>query len=333
MTRLFFLSIWMLLFFTSFSQDKKFTVLASASMIADMTEVITGGLVDVQCIVPIGGDPHLYEPTPKDVMKVAAADLILVNGLTFEGWLNELIDNSGTEAEVVTITNGIQPITSLQYQNATDPHAWMDLSNGLIYIDNIRDALKKLDPLHTEEFAFNHGVYKQQMEDLDKYIFEQIQSIPKEKRILITSHDAFQYYGKRYGVTLESILGVSTDADVQTADVIRLNQVIRTKNIPAVFIESTINPKLLEQLAKDNNIEVGGQLFADSIGDKESPAPSYLAMLKHNTDTIVKALSKEASDNSSTNDKESGPNWVLYAVILIFFIGGFGVVFRKLNQS
>jgi ABC-type Zn uptake system ZnuABC Zn-binding protein ZnuA len=236
---------------------------------------------------------------------VSSADLILKNGLTFEGWLNELIENSGTRGEVVLITEGVDAITSEKYHNSADPHAWMDVSKGLKYIENIKDALVQLDPDNKEVYEFNYGVYRKQLEDLDLYIQTEIQKIPEQHRILITSHDAFQYYGKRYGIQLESVLGISTESEAQTSDIIRLNRVIRENKVPAIFIESTINPKLLEQLAKDNHVKIGGQLYADSIGEKDSPASSYLDMLKYNTDVIVKALNVEMMEEKIEEVAES----------------------------
>lgn len=311
-----------------FSQEKK-TLVATASMMADMATNISGGLVEVKCIVPIGGDPHLHEPTPRDAQLVNKADLIIKNGLTFEGWLNELIENSGTKAKTIRVTEGIQPIQSTQYKNSADPHAWMDASLGLKYIENIKNALVELDPDNASVFEFNYGIYKQQLEDLDQYIKTEIQKIPAKKRVLITSHDAFQYYGRAYGIQLEAILGTSTDAQAQTSDIIRLNKVIRANKVPALFVESTVNPKLLKQLAADNDIQIGGQLYADSIGDKDSPAPTYLDMLKHNTDVIVAALTRESSPEiSAIPSEEGGSSWWLWGIIAGLLIGGFVLMLR-----
>jgi zinc/manganese transport system substrate-binding protein len=308
-----------------------YKVVATASIFADMVSVISGGQVDVESIVPIGGDPHIHEPTPRDARIVAEADLILKNGLTFEGWLNELIENSGTNAEVVLITEGIEPITSMTYQNSADPHAWMDAQNGIIYIENIKEALSKLDPEHADIYQFNYQLYKQQLEDLDAWIAGQIELIPPQKRVLITSHDAFQYYGRRYGVQLEAILGTSTDAEAQTSDLMRINQVIQENEVPAVFIETTVNPKLLEQIAKDNEVVIGGKLFSDSIGDETSAAPSYLDMLRHNTTTIVKALTAEQSAaEEDTGTSSSVWFWILLGVALI---GGFMFLIVYLNRQ
>lgn len=297
--------------------EERLSVVATASMISDMTKNIAGGLVDIKTVVPIGGDPHIYEPTPGDAQMIANADLILKNGLTFEGWLNELIEYSGTKAKVVTVTDGIAAIKSLVYQNATDPHAWMDVSNALTYIENIKKALIQLDPKHANVYNQNFDAYYEKLVKLDDYIKERIQEIPEKKRILITSHDAFQYYGRRYGISLESVLGVSTDADVQTSDMIRITKVIKESGVPALFVESTINPKILEQLAADNHISIGGKLYADSIGDKDSPAPSYYDMLKHNTDVIVDALS---APNNYQKSKSSGNTLYLYAFLGILMV-------------
>lgn len=300
--------------FSLFSQpEKPFKVVATASIFADMAKNIAGDRIMVETIVPIGGDPHLHEPTPRDARLAAEADLILRNGLTFEGWLNELIENAAPNVPTKLITEGISAIESENYKGSSDPHAWMSAKNGLIYIKNIKDAFVELDPEGSEQYEFNYGVYKQQLEALDAYIEKQIQKIPEEKRVLITSHDAFQYYGRRYGIRLESILGISTDAEAQTSDITRLNEVIQSTNVPAVFIESTVNPKLLQQLASDNEVKIGGKLFADSIGDEASDAPTYYDMLKYNTDTIVKALMSETEEVEEIEESQS--SWWLYVLL------------------
>lgn len=318
-----------------FANQPKKLVVATASIFADMAENIAGGHVDIKTIVPIGSDPHLYTPTPSDAQLLAKADLILRNELTFEGWLKKLIENSSTAGDIMTITEGVKPIESLVYKNSTDPHAWMDASNGLIYIENIKNALVKIDPDNKEVYEINYGVYKQQLEDLDTYIFKAISKIPLSQRILITSHDAFQYYGRRYGVQLESIMGVSTEAEAQTSDIRRLNEVIRKNNVPAVFIESTINPKMLQQLAKDNNVEIGGELYADSIGEKDSKAPSYYDMLKYNTDVIVKALSRvvEANEKEEIVEDAESNSLFIWGLVGLLFIGAFFFVVKKMNGN
>jgi ABC-type Zn uptake system ZnuABC Zn-binding protein ZnuA len=306
------------------AQDKPLVV-ASASIFADMASVIGGDLIETASIVPIGGDPHIYEPTPGDVRLLVKADLILQNGLTFEGWIKDLIYNSGSTATVVTITEGIEPITSEQHQNATDPHAWMEPVNGKIYALNIKEALLRLLPDKKEQIIAQYDKYILQLDELDRYIRERIGKIDTNKRILITSHDSFHYYGRRYGLQLESVLGTSTDADVRTSDLMRLNEVIQTHKIPVVFIESTINPKLLNQVAADNNISIGGKLYSDSLGDKDSPADTYLNMIRHNTDVIVNGLTSltnnaAPSSTGSVNVLLIGGGFLLIILIVLFLL-------------
>lgn len=300
--------------------QEKPLVVATASIMADMAKTLGGDLVNVRSIVPIGGDPHIYEATPEDARLAQKADLIIKNGLTFEGWLNELIENSGTRAEVVTITSGIKPVESMTYENAFDPHAWMDPLLGKVYVKNTGEALIRLLPEYEEEIRFNMDVYLGQLEDLYQYCLKRVQEIPESRRILITSHDAFQYYGRRFGLRLEAILGTSTDAEVQTSDMTRVSRVIEQSGVPAVFIESTINPKLLQQLADDHGIVIGGQLYSDSLGDREGPASTYLKMIRHNTDLIVDALKSERSEAPEKHATEYRMYWIIVGIALLVLI-------------
>ena len=321
-------------FYLSAKAQEKPLVVCTASMIADLVNEICGEEVEIKTIVPVGGDPHIYEPKPSDAQLAAKADLIFKNGLTFEGWLTELLENSGTKAKIVAVTEHVDPIKSQEYKGSSDPHAWMNVSLVATgYIRSIKDALVALKPESAEIFNFNYGVYKQQLEDLDKYITDQIASIPKGKRVLITSHDAFQYYGIRYGIKLESIIGTSTDAQAQTSDIVRLQKVIKEGQVPAVFVESTIDPKMLKQIASDNGAVVGGELFADSLGDEESGADTYYKMMKSNTDKIVTALKQENTavvhDESESNNSTT---YLLYGLLALLLVGGFFLVLKSINK-
>lgn len=310
-------------------------VVTTASMIADMAKNIGKDHVEIKCIVPIGGDPHTYKPTPNDAKLVAHANLILKNGLTFEGWLNELIGNSGTKANTVTVTEGINTIVSDKYKTP-DPHAWMDPKNGVKYAENIANALGELLPMHKAEFQKNYQAYRAKLVETDQYIRKEIEKIPATKRFLITSHDAFQYYGKAYGLSLKSVLGTSTDADIQTKDVIELQKVIKSAKVPAVFIESTVNPKTLKQIAADAGAVIGGKLLSDSLGDEALGGTTYISMLKQNTDVIVKGLT-EAKPAEETVTKApiggSSQNGRLITIFLgsLFALGLF-YMFRKTKK-
>lgn len=328
MIRKCFLFIALTYFAANIYSQQKPKVVSSASMINDIAFNIGGDLVELGMIVPIGGDPHIHVPTPNDAHKVNEADLILINGLTFEGWITELIENSGTEGATVVVTNGVEPLRSLAYQNSTDPHAWMDVGNAIIYADNIRKAFSELIPDKAETFLINFEKYKSELEALDQYISDRISTIPSDKRILITSHDAFQYYGKKYGLRLEAIMGISTDAEAQTSDIMRVNEAIRKYKVPAVFIESTINPKLISQIAKDNKVAIGGQLYADSLGDEDSPADTYIHMLRHNTDIIANAL----SGNKNLEKREEKSNVPTYIAIAFGLLLAMYFGIRQLNK-
>ncbi len=304
------------------AQDK---LIATASIMQDIVQNICDGAYEVDVIVPIGGDPHIYDPTPSDVVKISQSNMIFKNGLTFEGWLEKMMQNSGTDAEQVLLTKGIPAIKSLVYENSSDPHAWMDVVYAKKYAENAYNALKTKYPQYDSLFTQNHIRYQTELDDLHNWILQEIQKIDPEKRILVTSHDAFQYYGRRYGLELFSLLGTTTDADIQTSDIMRVNKVINEKKLPAIFIESTINPKVMKQLATDNNIRIGGELFADSLGDNDSPAPSYIEMLKHNTKTIVEGLTAPTSSDDVKPEKKSGKLLIYIAagVLLLFLIGLF----------
>lgn len=298
-------------------QAQKPKVLASASIFQDIARQIGGDLIDAQTIVSVGGDPHTYEPTPADAERVFRADIILLNGLTFEGWINELVQHSGTKARSYILTEGITPIANEMHTNSVDPHAWMTASNGKIYAYNTYKALCSILPQDTSVLYANYTQYCRELDTLEAFIRQSIQSIPEEQRILITSHDAFQYYGRAYGLTLHSVLGTSTDADIQTSDMKRLTDIIVRAKIPAIFIESTINPKVLMQLAGDTQTNIGGKLYADSLGEPDSPTGTYIGMLRENTLTIVNGL-KEPWEAGGRMSKRSVYAMLSLGTLLLF---------------
>ena len=320
------LSIW--------AVDKP-NVVVTTTIIADITQQIAGDKITITSLVPVGGDPHLYEPIPQDAIVISKANLILKNGLTLEGWLNEFIENSGTKATAITVTEGIESILCSCYANSPDPHAWMDAENGVVYAENIKNALVKLDESHAAEYEANFEDYKKELIETEVIIKNLIDSIPIEKRVLITSHDAFQYYGRKYGLQLESILGTSTDAEAQTSDINRLYSVIKKSGVPAIFIESTINPRTIQQIAKDTKVKIGGKLYADSLGEPESEGGTYIGMLVANTRNISNALrgiTNEASKETVSEKNSSRTNWIFIIIIATLLIGGAGFMFKKMSN-
>lgn len=315
----------------SYSQEK-IKVVSSASIFQDMAKNIGGDKITSESIVPIGGDPHTYTPKPSDVELVSSADLILINGLTFEGWITELIENSGTKAKIVLITENVEPITSQKYHNASDPHAWMDASNGLKYAYNISAGLAAVDPDNALFYADNGVKYSAEIKKADQYIRQEIATIPSTQRILITSHDAFQYYGRAYDITLNAIMGISTESEAQSKDVQRVVKAIKENNVPAVFIESTINPKMLQQIASDTGVKIGGELYADSIGDPDSEAPTYLSMLTHNTDVIVNALTGKSVESTKIDYDDTSYNLWIYIGLGSLMLLSLLLIVLKMNK-
>ena len=312
------LSIW--------AVDKP-NVVVTTTIIADITQQIAGDKITITSLVPVGGDPHLYEPIPQDAIVISKANLILKNGLTLEGWLNEFIENSGTKATAITVTEGIESIQSSTYANSPDPHAWMDAENGVVYAENIKNALVKLDESHAAEYEANFEEYKKELIETEVIIKNLIDSIPIEKRVLITSHDAFQYYGRKYGLQLESILGTSTDAEAQTSDINRLYSVIKKSGVPAIFIESTINPRTIQQIAKDTKVKIGGKLYADSLGEPESEGGTYIGI-----SNALRGITNEASKETVSEKNSSRTNWIFIIIIATLLIGGAGFMFKKMSN-
>lgn len=306
-------------------RKRKPVVLATMTIIADIAAQIGGDKIDAQSVMPTGGDPHVYDPTPEDAKRLANADMILRNGLTLEGWLDKLIDNSGSKARIVTVTAGVPPIASEEYENAYDPHAWMNPEFGIQYAKNIAEAFATLDPENSAYYQKNYARYKQQLQALDREIAREINRIPPKNRVLVTSHDAFRYFARRYGMTVLSVLGTTTDADAQTQDVKALSRLVREQEIPAIFVESTVNPKLLKQIASDNGATVGGRLFADSLGDEESGANSYVSMLRQNTRVIVAGLLGEQSGAIPYADLR------FIAIVGLLFVAAFVWVARNVK--
>jgi len=270
--------------------------LCTTTIIYDIAKNIGGDKIQLTCLMPVGGDPHIYEPTPGDAKKVSDADIVIKNGFFLEGWLDELIGSAAKSKAVYVATDGITPIKSVNSHGSPDPHAWMNPLYGIEFARNIKIAFIQTDAANASYYEANFERYKAQLIALEHYISNQIERIPQKQRVLITSHDAFRYYGNQFNIRVESALGNTTDAEVQIGDINRLINVIHETGISSIFIESTINPKLLNQLAQDHGVKIGGKLFGDSVGDEKSGAATYVEMLKYDTDAIVNGLTTKHSE-------------------------------------
>lgn len=283
--------------------EGKVDVVASFSILADMAERVGGERVAVAEIVGPDGDAHVYEPTPADARAVTGADLVIVNGLGFEGWLERLIGAAEYQGPIVVASEGVAPLSLEDEEHArgakvdedhghgaADPHAWQSLANGKIYVANIAKALKAADPAGAATYDANAAAYLEEIAALDRQVRESISALPAERRKIVTSHDAFAYLADAYGLEVLAPQGVSTESEASAADVARLIRQIREQRIPAVFVESISDPRLIEQITRETGARVGGALYSDALSGTTGPAPTYLAMFRHNLQMLLAAL-------------------------------------------
>lgn len=266
---------------------------ATINILADLVGQVAGDRVEVSSLIPVGGDPHTYEPVPHDVQKVAQAQIVFYNGLGLEKWLEELIENAGGQRVSVVLTRGLRPAfqTEGRYRGDPDPHLWMDPVLAKKYVENARDALVAFDPAGRSAYEANAARALRELDALHAWIQEQVARIPPHRRKLVTTHDAFRYFGQRYGFrVVGTIWGISTEDEPSAQEIARLVDRIRAERVPAVFVETTINPKLMERVAREAGVRVGDKLYGDSLGPPGSDADTYVKMMRHNVRAIVEAL-------------------------------------------
>lgn len=270
-------------------------VLATTTMIAEAAERLSAGCLHVHGLLPVGGDPHVYEPVPRDARAVAASHLVLYNGFGLEGWLDRLIRNAGGSRPVVVVSDGLEPIHG-GYGDGDDPdpHLWGDVRNFVTYVENIANALAETAPECAEPVRANAAAYRAELEALDAWVRERTASIPERNRYLVTSHDAFQYFARAYGLeVLGSPIGVSTDEEASAQTVARIIADVRRTGVPALFIETTVNPNVIRRISIETGARIGGELYSDSLGKPGTGTGTYVGMIVHNTRTVVRALGGE----------------------------------------
>ncbi|MBH24691.1 MAG: hypothetical protein CMH57_09625 [Myxococcales bacterium] len=271
---------------------ERLKVVTTTTMLTDLTRSIAGDALEVEGIMAPGGDPHLYQPTPGDAKRIARADLVVTHGLKLEGWIDDLVRNAGGDAKVVVSTEGIKPLKDPTRTNYPDPHTWQDVALWQVQANNVRDALVELDPANADRYKARAAEYVKELEALDGWVKEQVARIPEGSRVLVTSHDAFQYYGARYGLEVVAVQGISTESEAGARDVARIVDLVKGRGLPAVFVESSVSPKLIEQISRETGAEVGGTLFSDSLGAAGTPGGTYTGMIRENTNRVVGALSQ-----------------------------------------
>jgi zinc/manganese transport system substrate-binding protein len=280
------------------AQEGKIPVVATFSILGDFVREVAGDRVDLTVLVGPGSDAHVYAPAPGDAKKLAAARLIVQNGLGFEGWIGRLIKASNTKARVVVATRGVKPIKAVHghghdhghNHGANDPHAWQNVTNARIYVNNIRDGLIAVDPAGKDVYAANASAYVAKLDALEKEVRDAIAKIPAANRKVITNHDAFAYMGAAYGLQFISPQGLSTDAAPSAQSVARIIRQIRQEKIPAVFVENVADTRLAERIAKESGARMGGTLYSDQLSPPGGPAGTYIDMVRHNIRELTAAL-------------------------------------------
>jgi zinc/manganese transport system substrate-binding protein len=290
------------------AQSDRLKVVATFSILADLVGNVGGDKVVVTTLVGPDADTHTYQPTPADARAIAEAKLLVTNGLGLEGWLDRLKGAANSRAAIVIASSGIKPLTMEEEEDdkaaasgtakpgkprrVSDPHAWQSLANGQVYVANIVKGLVEADPQNAEFYRQSGATYAAQLVALDGRVKDMLVAVPKAKRRVITTHDAFQYYGRAYDVSFIAPLGISTDNEPSAGDIAKLERQIKREKIRALFLENVTNGRLIEQIAKDTGAVVGPPLFSDALSKPDEPASTYIKMFEHNTATLRDGMMK-----------------------------------------
>jgi manganese/zinc/iron transport system substrate-binding protein len=269
---------------------------ATVGMVADIVENIGGVHVKVTSLMGEGVDPHLYKASPADVSQLSRADIVFYSGLHLEGKLAELLERMGERKPTIGVAERISPDKILTDDHgARDPHVWFDVSLWSEAAAAAADALARFDPPHAADYQARAAEYRQRLAKLDAYAREQLATIPKERRVLVTAHDAFRYFGRAYDIEVRGIQGISTESEAGVRQVTELVDFLSQRKVKAVFVETSVSDQNIRSLlegcaARGHNVSIGGSLYSDAMGKAGTPDGTYEGMVKHNVDTIVAAL-------------------------------------------
>jgi zinc/manganese transport system substrate-binding protein len=280
-------------------------VVSTTTILDDFVRTLGGDAIEAHCLLTPGRDPHSYNPTPTDIRLLRRADLIVINGLGFETWLEKLIKNSGSRGTLVTASNGITPLRAEHDSHDAhdhahhdhdhgeiDPHAWHDLRLAAHYVENIRDALAAATPDHASSIRNRATAYLAELDTLDALFRERLAAIPKSRRKIVTSHDSLRYLGEAYELRIVPIAGLRPDQEPSAKQLAAIVTLLRRESVSAIFVESTTNPKIPTLLAKEAGVSVISELYTDSLGASGSPGATFLGMARANMETITAALKK-----------------------------------------
>jgi zinc/manganese transport system substrate-binding protein len=277
------------------SAAEKLKIVASFSVLGDMVRQIAGSHADVTTLVGPNGDAHTFEPSPSDAKTIADADLVFINGLGLERWMEGLARSAGYKGPLAIASEGVKTRTMVEEeegnnQTVTDPHAWQDLENGVIYVNNIVAALTKADPADEADYKFAGDAFAATLKALDANVRKQISTVPPAKRRVITSHDAFGYFGAAYGVKFLAPEGLSTESEASAGDIAKLIAQIKREGIKALFVENVADPRMIEMIGKETGVKLGGALYSDALSPPDGPAPHYVDMFKNNVPKLIAGM-------------------------------------------
>ncbi|HEX6913513.1 MAG TPA: zinc ABC transporter substrate-binding protein [Longimicrobium sp.] len=279
-------------------EEGRLNVVTTIGMIRDVVQNVGGEHVRVAGLMGPGVDPHLYKASEGDVRRLFRADVIFYSGMHLEARMGEVLAEMGARTRVRAVAEVVpaqERLSPPEFQGAYDPHVWFDVRLWALTVDVVARTLAEADPAHARDFHANAERYRARLAELDAYVRAQAARVPAERRVLITAHDAFNYFGRAYGFQVRGLQGISTAAEAGTADVQALAQFIATRRIPAIFVESSIPRRTIEAVqeavaARGYGVRIGGSLFSDAMGNPGTEEGTYIGMVRHNIDTIVGAL-------------------------------------------
>lgn len=288
--------------------ERTYTIVTTTGMITDLARRVGGERAEVIGLISSGVDPHLYQPTRDDMVTLTGADVVLYNGLHLEGKMTEALKRIGQSKTVVAVTEAIDA-SSLRspeaFEGNPDPHVWMDPTMWASALDVIERTLAKHDPDHAQAYAQNAAALRDEIEALDAYARQALGSIPEGRRVLVTAHDAFNYFGERYGIEVVGIQGISTESEAGVRDIERIVELLVTRKIGAVFVETTVSDRNIRALiagaaSRGHTVVIGGSLYSDAMGMPDTYEGTYVGMIDHNVTTIARALGGQAPEKGLT---------------------------------
>lgn len=273
----------------------KLKIVSTYSIAADMISNISKDMADVYSMVPEGRDPHMYEPLPKDIEAVSNADIIFYNGFNLEtggGWFADLLSVTNKREDAHELVRNVEAIylTSKGSENSEDPHAWLDVSNAIKYVDLILEELIEIDPENADYYRVNHKLYVDELIELDVYAKEKLNEIDSDNRILVTSEGAFKYFAKAYDFDAQFIWEINTDNQGTPEQMNRIIEIVKSNNVKALFNESSVSPKTMEMVSEEVSVDIAAVIFTDSLAKKGEVGDTYISMMKWNIDQIASAL-------------------------------------------